>query len=1037
MKKTILTLAISSILSANAYADINDILITEYVEGSGDNKAIEITNTGTSNYTFPANIALVSSVGNYNNTIYNAEGSNILTGTTLAAGKSVVIFNPKAGDDLKAVIEPDEIAALATGTFEEVAHSSLSFNGNDAVGLVDTATDTVLDLVGVEGAYETQDMTLRRQLTDEAGTIPSQNAVYNASEWLKEPKDTFSGLDSPELAPFQKLFSCEGQTLTTIATIQGAGNTSELVDQVVYVEGIVTQTASVPQAGLYLQDITADGLVSTSDGIFVKGISGALVGQTICLRATVAEDYGQTQLNSDSEWAVTDENSSVPAATDIEMIPEDKGSFKATLERYEGMLVNLPTDIDTETEDNQDMRVTKAFGFDYGSFRNNMILSYKRPNMVPTQNNVAGSEEATAAHEQNNDYRLIIESSEKAANGEIPYYPTFADDPAKNYVRINDSVVGMEGVIAYSYGDFSLVVTNNVNTDNFKHNDDRLAAPDLSIETEDNEFAITIGSMNVLNFFNSPFGGDVNTHGENRGAEEDADFQKQKAKIVSAITGLNADVLGLMEIENNGYGAGSAIKELVDAVNANYYDEDPKDVGKSNSTSNRYVFVGYDSNGDLVLDELDSIGGDAISTGLLYRPTKVSIESMKVIPMPSQKSSATVNDNNVVVRDRNGEALESGNNYQRDTLAATFKVNQTGETLTVAVNHLKSKGSTCPEDWDGVEFGEEVTWTKDAPDLDFQGQCEHFRVSAAVQLGTELRKIGGDQVVVGDMNAYAHEDPLLVLTENKTGKALTTARDTFIGKKPQFNLDGTPIAVTKSFGYINSALLKDEEKGRLSWSYSFNDEIGTLDHALISPSLKNRLIDAVDWHINAAESSLYDYQSQYKGDNPDTFYVDDAYRSSDHDSAIISLSYKYGESTENRPVHLVISSGAVKVPYTIPSSEGTLAGDIAKISLSSEEDMSKVVLPTIRLTEDGQSLVNIEVFGINAGTYTAKMTLVRDGKEMPEFAQSMKFNSAKANSTTPKVTPPAAYDGSGGGSFGLFGIFSLLGLGFIRRRKNA
>ncbi|MCG6201195.1 ExeM/NucH family extracellular endonuclease [Psychromonas antarctica] len=1035
MKKKILALAIGSVLSAGANAALSDIIISEYVEGSGNNKMIELTNLGAADYTFPSNVTLEYS--SYHNDIYNAAKVNVLEGQKIDAGKTLVIYNGETEAEVITAIQGTKVAA---GTYAEAKYNAMNYSGDDHVALMDGST--IVDVIGTFGDSGNdwgKDKTFRRRLAV-GDASPAQNTAFDANNWLEEPLDTLSGLGDSTLAPYVAVVVapsiCGSETLTTIGAIQGSENSSLLADTTVFVQGVVTAVAKYPVKGLYLQDAVADGNIMTSDGIFVKTSKATddLIGNTICLTSKVVEDYGLTELETD-EWDVTDTSSSVPAATDITMIPEDLGSFKATLERYEGMLVNLPSDIDPATDGNQDMRVTKAFGFDYNSYRNNLIFSYLRPNMVPTQNNVAGSEGATAAHEQNKDYRLIIESPEKAADGEIPYYPDFATDPAKNYIRINDSVTDMEGVIAYSYGDFTLVVTNQVDKNNFKHNDDRSKTPDLSTVTEDGEFAIKIGTMNVLNFFNSPFGGDINTHGDNRGAESDADFQKQKTKIVAAVKGLNVDILGLMEIENNGFGSRSAIKELVDTINEDYYDEDPKDAENSNSTSNRYVFVGYDSNGDLVLDELDSIGGDAITTGLLYRPTKVSIESLKVIPMPEQHAPAIVNDSYIVVKDSNGAALESGDNYQRSTLAVTFKVNQTGKKLTVAVNHLKSKGSSCWEDWQGVEFGDAEKWSEDAPDLDFQGQCEAFRVATAVHLGEELHKIAGDKVVIGDMNTYAQEDALLVLTENTTGKALTTARDTFIGKKPQFNVSGTPVAVTKSYGYINSVLLKDTEKGRLSWSYSYNDEIGTLDHALISPSLKDRLIDAVDWHINAAESTLYDYQSKYKGDHVDALYVNDAYRSSDHDSAAISLSYKYGEVSDGEPVHLVIQDGAIKIPYSIPGSEATLAGDIAEISLSSENDLSKIVLPTVALTEDGQSLVDIEVFGLKAGAYNATMKLVRDGQLMPNFTTSMKIEAAKKDSTTPKVSPPAPYDGSGGGSFGIFGLLSLLGLGFLRRTK--
>lgn len=77
---------------------------------------------------------------------------------------------------------------------------------------------------------------------------------------------------------------------------------------------------------------------------------------------------------------------------------------------------------------------------------------------------------------------------------------------------------------------------------------------------------------------------------------------RQKAKIVSAIRQLDADVLGLMELENDGFGPQSAVKELVDALNA----------GQAADKQYRFVDPG-----------LPKIGTDAITTGMLYRPSRV------------------------------------------------------------------------------------------------------------------------------------------------------------------------------------------------------------------------------------------------------------------------------------------------------------------------------------------------------------------------------------------------------------------------------
>ncbi len=1053
LNKTILAVAISGILSASANAAITDIIISEYVEGTGYNKAIELTNTGSEDYTFTSNIDL--QWGAYNNQVLDADGNNVLEDLKIEAGATAVIYHGTAGEDLTNAIIASTATSVRAATWGEQGYGALNFNGDDHVALIDTSNIDyddyeeedliILDIIGTFGTeiYWGKDQTLRRRY-GEGDVTPVQSSSYNEFEWEVFDVDSFDDLGTATYSPYQEgggaLTFCVLDEQTLISEAQGDGGSSPLIDSGYMSDnaydftGIVTAVTRYPVRGFYMQDVEPDGDVATSDGIFVSTSDATddMVGNTVCVNSYVHEYYSLTRLVTD-EWDIVDETSSVPEATDIEIISADGGSFNATLERYEGMLVRLPEDLNPNTTDSENMRVTQTFGFNYDTYRNSMILAYKRPNMNPTQDNVAGSDEAIEAAAENIDYRLIIESKESADDGEIPYYPAFSSNPDSNYIRINDSVIGMEGVVSYSYGDFNLVVTNELTSSNFIHNTDRTDSPDLETTTTDDSFVIKVGAQNVLNLFNSPFGGDENIHGDNRGAESEDEYQKQLAKIVSAIVALDADIVGLMEIENNGYGRDSAIQALIDAVNANYWDEDPKDVDTAASISNRYVFVGYDENGDLVLDSLDSLGSDAITTGLIYRPTKVTIESMQVISMPEQHAPVVVNDNNVVVKDSSGEVLESGDNYQRETIAATFKVNNTGKTLTIAVNHFKSKGSTCWEDWDGVAFGEEVTWSDDAPNEDLQGSCENLRVAASVQLGEELADVGGDRIIVGDLNSYNQEDPLLVLTENATNKTIMAARDTFIGDKPQFTTGGSAQEITKTYGYINAVSLKNEEKNQTSWSYSYNDEIGSLDHILISPSLETRLIDAVDWHINAAESSLYDYADAYKGDYAASFYVGDAFRSSDHDPVIIALSYQYGEVENGERVILTLDSRLLTIPYLL--GEGTLTSDIIRISLSSEVNMSDVVLPNLSLTEDNQALAEIEVFGLETGTYTATMTLIRDDEVLTEFTEVMRFEAINQDSTIATVAPVEEYDGSGG-SIGIFGLLSLFGLGFLRNRKK-
>jgi predicted extracellular nuclease len=770
----------------------------------------------------------------------------------------------------------------------------------------------------------------------------------------------------------------------------------------------------------------------------------------------IEENWEQTTTDDYSDLGTVTYGSDAalpPAPEELKMIAADEGSFKAMLTRYVGKEVIVTADINDDEADDQGLVITRSYGFNVNGYVHNMSAAYKHANVQPNQEFVAGTAFSVNQENQNKSNTLIIDGFFPVEDGKIAYYPTFHTDSANNTIRINDKINSIQGVIVESEFGYKLLVSEVIDSSNFTR-EARPTSPDLSTTVADGNFPIKIATQNVLNLFNSPFGGADNLHGGNRGANTELEYIHQTAKLVEAIYGLDADIVGLMEIENNGFSDTGTIAAFVEAINAKYYAPRGEDSKDPASSINKYAFLGFDSNGDTVLDELDSIGSDVITSGIIYRPLKVSIESTKIIPMPQQHAPVTRDYKGDIVIDDHGDVLESGDNYQRDTVTATFVINQTGKRLTVAVNHFKSKGSTCHEDWQGVDFSADQFNDKgqyendqgkdDAPDLDFQGQCEHFRVAAAVQLGDELDKIGGDRVVMGDMNSYAKEDPILVLTENTTNKVITTARDTFIGKTPQFNESGEPVTVTKTYGYVSAVEKHDKLRGETSWSYAYDDSIGSLDHILITPSLDTRLIDAKDWHINAAESVYYDYSTYRldatkglvysKGANGSTnFVVDDAYRSSDHDSAIMSLEYKYGEVSDGQPVHLVISSGSANFPYSIPVPASVQKGDIAEISLSSESDMSEIELSTVTVTQDGQSVVNMAVYGIKAGNYNATMTLVRDGTLMPELTQSMKVEVAKQDSLTPKIVVPE-YDETGG-SFGVFSILSLLGFGFLRRTK--
>jgi predicted extracellular nuclease len=653
-------------------------------------------------------------------------------------------------------------------------------------------------------------------------------------------------------------FSCVGETITPIYKVQGAGYSSPLVPTGEYVsadtvtiKGIVTARGDSLQKGFYLQQTQGDGSPYTSDGVFVylgdKAVAGIQAGVEVCVKGLVQEKYGQTQIAGDAAKIEIGEQGEVLAATPFYVA--DGENLAQALERYEGMHIVLDA--------GSDMKITRNFSFDYSSYRNNMVLSHKAPLMKPTQVHAPLSNAAVALQQANRVNELYVETDRKANSGEVPYFPDF--NAETGYMRVGDQLTNITGVVGYSYSNYRLVVTNEITAGDLIRENDRAAVPAIATQGD-----IRVASFNVLNFFNDMVGGDDTPNG-NRGASTEAEMLLQRAKLVSAITAMNADIVGLMEIANNGFGEMSAIQNLLDAINAEL------------SAEEAYSFIEI-SDEDKYQGKF--IGSDAITVGILYRAATVSPDSSAfVIKTPEQHAAA-----GIATRGED-ETSPAYSKYQRHSLGQTFAIHD--DKLTIVVNHLKSKGSECLEDW--IEFAEDV----DPADL--QGHCNEFRVSAAKVIGEAISDIEGDLLVIGDMNSYGMEDPIAVLTDYDAARAereiVTASWTTLDGVI--YERQGSKI--DKGYGLIN---LNTQAHGPATFGYSYSGELGNLDHALGNASVAKRMVAIEDWHINAVESNLFEYGSKYTGDLEKS---DNVFSSSDHDPVIIALKYPAPVTPEPEP----------------------------------------------------------------------------------------------------------------------------------------
>jgi Ca2+-binding RTX toxin-like protein len=182
-------LALAAVFARPGGAAPTELFFSEYVEGSGNNKALEVYN-GTG--------APVTLTGAYDVQVF-ANGSPTATATIPLTG------TVPAGDAFVLVRSAADPALLALG---DQTTTNFLFNGNDAVALRHAgAIVDVIGQIGVDPGLEwgtgdasTADNTLRRAPTVEAGDPNGGDAFDPSPAWLGFPLDTFDGLGQHTLS---------------------------------------------------------------------------------------------------------------------------------------------------------------------------------------------------------------------------------------------------------------------------------------------------------------------------------------------------------------------------------------------------------------------------------------------------------------------------------------------------------------------------------------------------------------------------------------------------------------------------------------------------------------------------------------------------------------------------------------------------------------------------------------------------------------------------------------------------------------------
>ena len=211
--------------------------------------------------------------------------------------------------------------------------------------------------------------------------------------------------------------------------------------------------------------------------------------------------------------------------------------------------------------------------------------------------------------------------------------------------------------------------------------------------------------------------------------------------------------------------------------------------------------------------------------------------------------------------------------------------------------------------------------------------------------------------MLGDLNSYAKEDPIVAL---------------------------------EAAGFINSA---HAFLGDAAYSYVFNENVGGLDYAMVSPTFYSQTSGVQEWHINADEPTVLDYNTNFiSAGQIISLYDPGYYRMSDHDPVVVGFNPdgSWPTATVIEPLDGVILSAGiheltVKFNKDVLHDGSEFAGD-NPANYMLVEDGGSVVFDTLTCAlgpqpDDVEFSVDSVVY--DPATFTAVLT-VNGGSDLPE-----------------------------------------------------
>lgn len=272
----------------------------------------------------------------------------------------------------------------------------------------------------------------------------------------------------------------------------------------------------------------------------------------------------------------------------------------------------------------------------------------------------------------------------------------------------------------------------------------------------------------------------VENLGTGYGPDSYYEHQKQRAKVSKALAEIHADIYGLVEVEQGQ----EALAEIAADLTAN--------------TGSHYDYV----------DDQGSSQGSYTKSGYVYNSDRVQPEGI-------------LTRNNTGVKNRK--------------MVQGFILLENNERFIYSINHFKAKS--------GNGTG------RDADQGDGQGIFNYSRTQEALSLVQNMASYqsfygDNDVLIMGDLNAYAKEDPIRTFTDAG-----------MYDLHRYFHADS---------GY----------------SYVYGEQAGYLDHAIANNALIKQVTGMAAWHVNSDESDYYTYD---KSSDQTVF------RYSDHDPVLVGL----------------------------------------------------------------------------------------------------------------------------------------------------